>query len=159
MTTYVAVCGPGEASQAEVARAEEVGRLLAEAGAIVVCGGLAGVMDAAAKGAESAGGIAVGLLPKEERAGASEHLTVALPLGMGEARNALLVRSADAVIAIGGGWGTLSEIALAMKMGRRVVALDSWDLGDRPTADGRILRASSAQDAVRLALARDDGSA
>ncbi len=155
-TTYVAVCGAGDATQEDMERAETIGRLLAEAGAILLCGGLAGVMDAAARGAAENGGLSVGLLPKEERAGASRHLSVALPLGMGEARNALLVRAADAVIAIGGGWGTLSEIALAMKMGRRVVALDSWELGNRPTADGRIERASSAEEAVRLALGRPD---
>jgi uncharacterized protein (TIGR00725 family) len=149
---YVAVCGAGDATEQDIDRAERVGRLLAEGGAIVLCGGLAGVMDAAARGATEAGGLSVGLLPKEERAGASRHLSVSLPLGMGEARNALLVRAADAVIAIGGGWGTLSEVALAMKMGKRVIGLDTWELSrDGLSVDG-IRRAGSPEEAVRLAL-------
>ncbi len=155
MKPYVAVCGAGDATERDVDRAEQVGRLLAESGAIVLCGGLAGVMDAAARGATEAGGLSVGLLPKEERAGASRHLSVSLPLGMGEARNALLVRAADAVIAIGGGWGTLSEVALARQMGKRVIGLDTWEpVRDGHAVDG-ILQAESPEDAVRLALARD----
>ncbi len=150
--TYVAVCGPGKASDEELTRAREVGKLLAEAGAILVCGGLGGVMDAAADGATSAGGIAVGLLPNDERAGASEHLTIALPLGMGEARNALLARSADVVIAIGGEWGTLSEIALAKKMGKQVVGLQTWEPRRDGVAIEGIIHAESPEDAVRLAL-------
>ena len=149
---YVAVCGAGEATDEEMARAEEVGRRLAQAGAILVCGGLAGVMDAAARGAESAGGVAVGLLPNEDRDGASRHLTVALPLGMGEARNALLVRVADAIIAIGGGWGTLSEIAFAMKMGKPVVALDTWDISERGEPVDGLVHVSSPEEAVAAVL-------
>jgi uncharacterized protein (TIGR00725 family) len=133
-------------------RAEAVGRLLAEAGAIVVCGGLGGVMDGAARGAAKAGGIAVGLLPHEERDGESEHLTVALPLGMGEARNALIARVADALIAVGGEWGTLSEIAFAMKMGKRVVGLDTWDVIRNGQRVEGVLKAESPEEAVRLAL-------
>lgn len=152
MKPYVAVCGAGDAPPEDEERAELVGRLLAESGAILLCGGLGGVMDAAARGAAEAGGISVGLLPHEERAGASRHLSVALPLGMGEARNALLVRAADAVIAIGGGWGTLSEVSLGMKMGKRVIGLDTWELtSPRRNVDG-ILRAETPEDAVRLAL-------
>jgi uncharacterized protein (TIGR00725 family) len=149
---YVAVCGASDATEEDLERAELVGRLLAEAGAIVVCGGLGGVMDAVARGATGAGGIAVGLLPDITRAGSSDHLTIALPLGLGETRNALVVRSADAIIAVGGEWGTLSEIAFAMKMGKRVVGLDTWELSraGRPVRD--ILRAASAEEAVRLAL-------
>jgi uncharacterized protein (TIGR00725 family) len=152
VTAYVAVCGSGMAGEEEVARAEEVGRLLAEAGAVLVCGGLGGVMDAAARGTRAAGGVAIGLLPGEDRLGSSEHLTAAFPTGLGEARNALIARAADAVIAIGGEWGTLSEIALAMKMGKRVVGLDTWE----PVRDGRpaegILKARTPEEAVRLAL-------
>ncbi len=152
MRQYVAVCGAGEASEEEARHAEEVGRLLAQRDAIVVCGGLTGVMDAAAGGAARAGGIVVGLLPGSDREGASDHLTVALPLGMGEARNAYVVRCADAIIAVGGEWGTLSEVALGMKMGKRVVGLDTWDLD----SDARVLtpplRASTPEEAVALAL-------
>lgn len=152
MTSYVSVCGSSAASKEVLERAEEVGRLLAEAGAILVCGGLGGVMDAAARGATGAGGVSVGILPGEDRLGASEQLTVAITTGLGEARNALVVRAADAVIAIGGEWGTLSEIALAMKMGKRVVGLETWE----PMRDGRpaegILSARTPAEAVALAL-------
>jgi uncharacterized protein (TIGR00725 family) len=146
---YVAVCGPGTASGEEEEWAEEVGRRLAEAGAVVVCGGLGGVMDAAARGAAGAGGTVLGILPGEDRLGASEHLTVAIPTGMGEARNALIARAADAVIAIGGEWGTLSEIALARKMGKPVVGLRTWELGRRTEG---IVTADSPEEAVRRAL-------
>ncbi len=153
MKRYVAVCGAGEAGHKEARQAEEVGRLLAERGAIIVCGGLTGVMDAAARGAATAGGIVVGLLPGIDRAGASEHLTIALPLGMGEARNAYVVRVADSVIAVGGEWGTLSEIALGMKMGKRVVGLGTWELDAEARGLRAPLRASSPEEAVTLALA------
>ena len=152
MRPYVAVCGAGDAPAPDLERADRVGRLLAGAGAILVCGGLGGVMDAAARGASEAGGIAIGLLPTEERTGASRHLSVALPLGMGEARNALLVRAADAVIAIGGGWGTLSEVALAMKMGKRVIGLETWELARNGERVHGIVKAETPEQAVRLAL-------
>jgi len=142
---YVAVCGPGSATGEEERWAEEVGRRLAEAGAVVVCGGLGGVMDAAARGAAAAGGAVVGILPGEDRLGASEHLSVAIPTGMGEARNAIIARAADAVIAIGGEWGTLSEIALARKMGKQVVGIATWRFVDR---DDDVTRAASPEDAV-----------
>lgn len=152
MTSYVAVCGSSVATDEELKRAEEVGRLLAEAGAVVICGGLGGVMDAAARGVKAAGGIAVGLLPGDDRAGASEHLTIALPTGMGEMRNALIVRAADAVIAIGGEWGTLSEIALAMRTGKRVVGLGTWELSQSARSEKGILPAATPEEAARLAL-------
>jgi uncharacterized protein (TIGR00725 family) len=146
VTSYVAVCGPGEATAAEVATAEEVGERLARAGAVVVCGGLGGVMEAACRGAARAGGLSVGLLPGGERAAANDFVSVALPTGMGELRNGLVVRAADAVIVVGGAFGTLSEIALARKAGKPVVAIGSWELPE-------IVAASSAADAVEQALA------
>ncbi|MGH2661482.1 MAG: TIGR00725 family protein [Actinomycetota bacterium] len=151
MTTYVAVCGPSSATDRESAWAEEVGRRLAEAGAVVVCGGLGGVMDAAARGATSAEGLSVGLLPGNTREGASPHLTAAIPTGMGEARNALVVRAADAVIAIGGEWGTLSEIALAVKMGKPVVGVATWDLTQLGRTGGPV-PVTTPQEAVTRAL-------
>jgi hypothetical protein len=154
VTTYVAVCGSSIGTEEELAWAEEVGRLLAEAGAIVVCGGLGGVMDAAARGASAGGGVSVGLLPGDDRLGASEHLTVALPTGMGEMRNALIVRAADAVVAIGGEWGTLSEIAFAMRTGKPVVGLGTWDLSRSGRSTGGIVLAGSPSEAVSLALGR-----
>jgi uncharacterized protein (TIGR00725 family) len=120
--------GPGDASAPQQTVAEEVGRLLAEAGAIVVTGGRTGVMEAASKGAKEAGGTTLGILPEADRSQANPWVTVAVPTGMGEARNALVVRAADAVIAVGGAWGTLSEIAFARKTGKPVVGVDSWDL-------------------------------
>jgi uncharacterized protein (TIGR00725 family) len=122
------VVGPGDASDAQRAVAEDVGRLLAEAGAVVVTGGRSGVMEAASKGARDAGGTALGILPGADRREANEWVTVAVPTGMGEARNALVVRAADALVAVGGAWGTLSEIALARKTGKPVVGIRSWDL-------------------------------
>jgi uncharacterized protein (TIGR00725 family) len=138
---YVAVVGPSDASPAEVALAEAVGRLLAARAAVVVCGGLGGVMEAAAGGAAEAGGTVVGILPGTDRDDANEHLTIALTTGMGEMRNALVVRAADAVIAIGGAYGTLSEIAFALRTGVPVVGIGTWaldDVVDAPDADGAV---------------------
>jgi uncharacterized protein (TIGR00725 family) len=149
---YVAVCGPSVATDEEAARAEEVGRRLAEAGAVVLCGGLGGVMDAVARGASAAGGTVVGILPGDTRSGASAHLTLAIPTGMGEARNALIAKAADAVIAIGGGWGTLSEIALARKMGKPVVGLATWELARAGASLEMIARASTPEEAVLRTL-------
>ncbi|HLZ95696.1 MAG TPA: TIGR00725 family protein [Candidatus Dormibacteraeota bacterium] len=125
---YVAVCGASEATESQLEAAREVGRLLAEAGAIVINGGLGGVSSAASEGAAQAGGVVVGLLPDAHRAGSNQFLTVALPTGMGQGRNVLIVTAAQSVIAIGGGWGTLSEIAIAKRLGRPVVTLDSWPI-------------------------------
>ncbi len=149
---YVAVCGAGVAIEREAAWAEEIGRLLAEAGAVLVCGGLGGVMDAAARGCASAGGTSIGILPGESRSAASPHLSVAIPTGLGEARNALVVRAADVVIAVGGEFGTLSEIALALKTGRPVVGLGTWELARDGQAVEAIERASNPAEAVRRAL-------
>jgi uncharacterized protein (TIGR00725 family) len=149
---YVAVVGPAAGSEPERRAAEEVGRLLAEAGAVVVCGGLGGVMEAAARGSERAGGVVIGILPGEDRRDANPHVSVALPTGMGEARNALIARTADAVIAVGGEFGTLSEIALALKMGKLVVGLDTWSVTRTGLAEDPIRRASSPEEAVALAL-------
>jgi uncharacterized protein (TIGR00725 family) len=122
------VVGAGDADAGQRTAAQEVGRLLAEAGAVVVTGGLGGVMEAASKGAREAGGTTLGLLPGTDRRDANAWLSVAVPTGMGEMRNTLVVRAADGVIAVGGVWGTLSEIAFARKTGKPVVGLQSWDL-------------------------------
>jgi uncharacterized protein (TIGR00725 family) len=142
---YVAVCGATEATEAQLIAAKEVGRLLAEAGAIVINGGLGGVSSAASEGASAAGGVVVGLLPEGHRAGANQYLTVALPTGMGQARNVLIVTAAQSVIAIGGGWGTLSEIAIAKRLGRPVVTLDSWPISGLESV-------ATPAEAVRMAL-------
>jgi uncharacterized protein (TIGR00725 family) len=149
---YVAVCGPGQATEEETAWAFEVGRLLAEAGAVTVCGGLLGVMEAVARGVASAGGLSIGLLPADARAGASEFLTVSLPTGLGEARNALVARAADVVIAVSGEYGTLSEIAFALKMGTPVVGLRTWELSSPRGTPDLIVRADTPAEAVEAAL-------
>ena len=125
---YVAVCGASEATPSQLAAAREVGKLLAQEGAIVINGGYGGVTGAASEGAASEGGTVVGILPEVDREGANPHLTVSIPTGLGQARNLVIVTAADSVIAIGAGWGTLSEIALARRLGRSVFALDTWDI-------------------------------
>ena len=105
-----------------------MGKLLARSGAIVVNGGYGGVMGAASEGAASEGGTVVGILSESSREGANGNLTVALPTGMGQGRNFLIINAAESVIAIGKGWGTLSEIALARRLGRAVFAIDTWDV-------------------------------
>jgi uncharacterized protein (TIGR00725 family) len=123
---YVAVIGPGEATAEEAQCAEAVGRELAQRGAVLLTGGHGGVMAAACRGAATAGGLSVGILPGLDRSAANEWVGVALPTGLGELRNGLIVRAADSLIAVGGAYGTLSEVALALKTGVPVVGLDTW---------------------------------
>jgi len=149
---YVAVVGPSAGTPAELAIGEAVGRLVAEAGAVLVCGGMGGVMEAAAGGAMKAGGKTVGILPTSSRLEGNPYLTVAVATGMGEARNAIVVRTADVVIAVHGEFGTLSEIALALKMERPVVGLGTWELRKAGESVDAIVRATSAEDAVARAL-------
>ncbi len=149
----VAVVGPGDADPDLVALAERVGEELARRGAAIVCGGLGGVMAAACRGAKRAAGRTVGILPGGDRRDGNAWLDVAIPTGMGEARNVLVVRAADAVIAIGGAYGTLSEIAFALKLGRRVIGLGTWELARRGRPDRGVVAALDAVDAVTRALA------
>jgi uncharacterized protein (TIGR00725 family) len=149
---YISVIGAGQASEDEAAAAEEIGRLLAEAGAVLVCGGLGGVMDAAAHGCAVAGGTSVGVLPGDDRTMSSPHLTVRIATGLGEARNAIVARAADAVIAVGGEFGTLSEIALALKMGKPVVGLGTWTLDLEGLPGDPLQRAADPSEAVAKAL-------
>jgi len=142
----VAVVGASQATEQDARDGEQVGRLLAQAGAIVVCGGRGGVMAAAAKGAAQAGGTVVGMLPGEGRDDANEWVTVSIPTGMGELRNGLIVRAAEVVIAVGGSYGTLSEIALALRAELKVYGLHTWEIdGIEPVA--------SPEEAVERALA------
>jgi uncharacterized protein (TIGR00725 family) len=150
---YVAVVGPSAGTPAELALGDAVGRGLAKAGAVLVCGGMGGVMEAAAGGALNAGGKTVGILPTASRLEGNPYLTIAVATGMGEARNAIVVRTADVVIAIHGEFGTLSEIALALKMGKPVVGLGTWELTKAGEPSDAIVRATSAEDAVAKALA------
>lgn len=167
---HVAVIGPGSCSPAEAALAFEVGAKLGRVGAVLVCGGLGGVMEAACRGALAEGATTIGLLPGLDRRAANPYVSVAIPTGLGELRNGLVVRAADALIAVGGAHGTLSEIALGLKAGKPVVGLGTWRLAraggsdsgaaDRSVGDAAadtggvgIVEATDAADAVRLALA------
>lgn len=143
----IAVCGAGRCDESTARRAEEVGRLLGEAGVTLICGGLGGVMAAACRGARSAGARTVGILPGKDRDAANPDVEIALATGLGEARNLAVVASADAVIAIAGEYGTLSEIALARKLGRAVIGLGTWPLGER-----HVRSASTPAEAVEWAL-------
>jgi len=152
MAVYVAVCGPDPCPAEAAKQAEQVGRLLARAGAVVVCGGHGGVMAAASKGAAKAGGTVIGILPGSSRAEGNPYLTMSIPTGMGEMRNALIVRSADALIAVAGEFGTLSEIALALKVGVPVVGLGTWELAKSGRRVQAFAEAASPKEAVRQAL-------
>jgi len=152
---YIAVVGGGDRLPAAQRRsAEAVGRAVAEAGAVLVCGGLGGVMEAACRGAHAGGGLTVGILPGRDRGEANPHVDVVIPTGLGEARNALVVRCADAVVALAGEFGTLSEIALALQAGIPVVGLDTWELGrgGAPLPVDPVVRAGDPARAVELAL-------
>jgi uncharacterized protein (TIGR00725 family) len=128
MTLYIGVAGASRPDLPLADQAEELGRRLAEAGAVVLCGGGPGVMEAVCRGARAAGGTTVGLLPGLDRAEGNPHLSISLPTGLGQGRNLLLVRSADALVAVGGGFGTLSEIALALRTDVPIVGLATWSL-------------------------------
>ena len=150
----VAVVGASDCSGRphQVEMAEAVGHALAEAGAILICGGRGGVMAAACRGAKSAGGLTIGVLPGDSAAEANPYVDIPIVTGMGEARNIIIVRTAHAVIAVGGEFGTLSEIAFALKLGRPVVGLGTWELSKEGRLVQDILVASTPEEAVRLAL-------
>ena len=154
MAIQIAVCGPRAATEQDAANAFQVGALLAEKGAVVICGGGVGVMASVAAGVKSRGGTVIGIRPTATKEDASPDLSVTIVTNLGEARNAIIVWSADAVIAIGGSWGTLSEVALAKRRGDiRVVSLGGWRMID---ASGHpvpgIDHADNAEQAVLLAL-------
>ncbi len=150
---FIAVIGAGRCSAEVAALAEAVGRALAKRGAILVCGGLGGVMEAACRGAKSAGGLTVGILPGTSRREANPYVDIPIVTGMGEARNVLVVQSAHAVIAVHGEYGTLSEIAHALKLGIPVIGLHTWQLVKDGREDQAITRAQTAEEAVEKALA------
>jgi len=135
--TVIAVVGAGDCDTPTAALAEDLGNQLAQNGLVVVCGGLGGVMAAACRGAKAAGGHTIGILPETAAAAANSWVDTAIVTGMGEARNVIIVRTAQAVIAIGGEYGTLSEIAFALKLGTPVIGLHSWQLARQ----GQILEA------------------
>ncbi len=132
--------------------AEKVGQLVAERGAAVVCGGLGGVMEAACKGAKSVGGLTIGILPTMEKEDANEYVDVPIVTGMGVARNVIIVRTADVLVAVGGRFGTLSEIAHALSMGKKVISLHSWESLGTGDAPEHLIFASTPKEAVELAF-------
>lgn len=149
----VAIIGPGACDEATAAAAREVGRLLAQNRVTLICGGRGGVMEAACRGAKEVGGTTIGVLPGTSAAEANDFVDIPIITGFGEARNVIIVRSAGAVIAVGGEYGTLSEIAFALKLGVPVIGLRTWKLA-RPDgrADTGIIAAETAAEAVSKAL-------
>ena len=146
----IGVIGTSRATVSEMEFAIEVGRLIARSGAILVCGGLGGVMEGAAQGASGEGGLTVGIVPGSRTSDANEFIKIPIATGMGEARNILIVKSSDSLIAIGGGYGTLSEIATAMRLGVDVVGFRTWKVqGNDPDL---VQRVESAEEAVTTAL-------
>jgi uncharacterized protein (TIGR00725 family) len=152
--SIIAVCGAGRCDAAQAAEAEAVGRGIAQAGAALVCGGLGGVMAAACRGARLAGGLTIGILPGADPRAANPDVLISIATGMGHARNTIIVQTADAVIAIGGEYGTLSEIALARKVGRAVIGLGTWALGQDAMGQPYLLAVQTPEEAVAAALAQ-----
>lgn len=154
---HVAVIGDGDPRGPEAHRtlewAEEVGQLLARGGAVVITGGLGGVMRAASRGAQAGGGTTIGILPGADPADANEFVSIPIATGLGVVRNLVVVTAADAVVAVGGRHGTLSEIGLALRMGRHVVALSSWRVESEQRLGGpRVHRARDPREAAAMAL-------
>ena len=149
---FIAVIGGGQCSPQEAKVAEEVGRELARQGAILICGGRGGVMEAACRGASAEGGITIGILPGDSRHEANPYIQIPIVTGIGRARNVIVVKSAQAVIAIGGHYGTLSEISHALENGIPVIGLNTWSLSRKGQQDNSIILAQNPTEAVDKAL-------
>jgi hypothetical protein len=141
----IAVIGAGTAEESLLKIAEEVGQRIARKDAILICGGLGGVMEAASKGARSEGGTTVGILPQNHKNEANPYIDIPVATGLGEGRNVIIARSADAIIAVGGEYGTLSEIAFGLRMGKSVIGIKTWDIKG-------IIKAENAEEAVNKAF-------
>jgi uncharacterized protein (TIGR00725 family) len=151
---FIAVIGGGDCSKDICKLAEQVGERIAKAGAVLVCGGLGGVMEAASKGAKKQGGTTIGILPGIDKSQANPHIDFPIVTGLGEGRNLLVVRNSDAVIALPGEYGTLSEIAFCLKLGKPIIGLSTWDVSED------IIKAQNPEEAVKIALnkvSKDDG--
>jgi uncharacterized protein (TIGR00725 family) len=156
----VAFCGPSEPTEQERQDAEAIGRGLASAGGVILCGGLGGSMEAACRGAKQSGGLTIGILPGYDSAGANRWVDISICTGMGHSRNVILVASADVVVACGGGWGTLSEIALAIRLGRPIVVQGAWgeilripvESPDTGHSRAAIMFSRSAEETIESAL-------
>ncbi len=149
---FIAVIGGSQCSSQEARLAEEVGRELAKRGATLICGGLGGVMEAACRGASSEGGVTIGILPGESRQAANPYVQFPIVTGIGYARNVAVVKSAQAVIAISGSYGTLSEISHALQSGIPVIGLNTWSLSKNGQQDNSIIPAQNPAEAVDKAL-------
>ena len=149
---FIAVIGSGDCSPQEARLAEDTGREIARHGTVLVCGGLGGVMEAACRGATLAGGLTIGILPGDSRRSANPYVQIPIVTNLGEARNVILVKTAQAVIAIGGGYGTLSEIGHALKNNIPVVGLNTWQLFRDGILEAAIITAKDPADAVHKAI-------
>jgi len=152
MGPIIGVIGGSAPTKEETAAAEAVGRALAESGAVLICGGLGGVMEAACRGAKSAGGLTIGILPGTDARQANPHVDVPIVTGIRCARNVIIARTAQAVIAIGGSYGTLSEIGFALNFGKPVVGLGTWEVQREGHPPAPIVRAATPEEAVERAL-------
>jgi uncharacterized protein (TIGR00725 family) len=151
---FIGVIGAGDCSQDVYKLAEQVGERIAKAGAVLVCGGLGGVMEASSKGAKREGGTTIGILPGIDKSQANSYIDFPVVTGLGEGRNILVVRNSDVVIALPGEYGTLSEIAFSLKLGKPVIGLSTWDVSEG------IIKAQNPKEAVKIALSKvskDDG--
>lgn len=149
---FISVIGASHANADEIQTAEEIGRELAARGAVLICGGLDGIMEAACRGAVSSGGLTVGILPGEHRESANKFVTIPIVTGIGYGRNMIVAKSGQAVIAVGGGYGTLSEIAYACQAGIPVIGVNTWSLSKEKEINKSIIQAASAKEAVELAI-------
>lgn len=147
---FISVCCGAEPSERELKCAYEVGKEIALAGACLVCGGLGGSMEAACKGAVENGGTTIGILPTYDRSSANPYVEIAVPTGLNHARNIIVVACGDGVIGVGGGYGTLSEIAIALKMGKPVVVLDGWQASSSIFKTSGFRKAETAKEAVEI---------
>jgi uncharacterized protein (TIGR00725 family) len=156
----IAVVGGNEAAESVLDVAEAIGRVIAEHGHVLVCGGRGGVMEAACRGAKAGGGLTVGILPGDDLEDANAYIDIPVITGMGSGRNIVVARTANAVIAIGGAYGTLSEIAFALMLGRPVVGIETWELRDASGHEAPVVRAVDPEEAVRMCerLVRGGGS-
>ena len=150
---FIAVIGGGNCSPQEAKFAEEVGREIARKGAILICGGLGGVMEATCRGASREGGLTIGILPGENRQAANPYVRIPIVTGIGRARNVAVVKSTQAVIAVDGSYGTLSEIGHTLQSGIPVIGLNTWSLSIDGRTDDSIIPADSPKDAVKKAIA------
>jgi uncharacterized protein (TIGR00725 family) len=152
MKMHIGVLGPHTTTPEQYELGIEVGSAIAKAGAVLFCGGLDGMMRAAAQGAKSAGGLTIGILPGTDKTAANEFIDIGIPTDLGAYRNALLVRSCDAVIAVHGAYGTLSEVAFALRLKVPVVGLNTWEVHRNGAPDPGIHAAQTAEEAVRMAI-------